>query len=255
MTKFDSKLIGTFHLPAESEYVQKAISAQHYQNLKKLDAAIVVSNSMKSDLEKWVGEDKVYAIPHGINTDVFHPADFPQKKSGSLNVLSVGDHGRDWETIQEVLKSLKNKTKNLNCTVVVPEKKREQFKSMKNVKILSNIPETTLIELYQQADVLLLPVLFGTANNTILESLACGTPVISTNVGGISEYVDKDSGWLFEEGDIAGIAALVGEMLVHSSLYLSKREGARRKALSFDWGRISEMVQQVYTDTLERDEN
>lgn len=247
---FNCMLIGTFHLPIESVYVQKAISAGHYENFKNLDAAIVVSKSMVNDLEEWVGKNKVYVVPHGIDTNIFSPTDVARKRSDFLNLLSVGYHGRDWETMLEVISHLQGKTDHFNYHVVTPENQKEKFTNKKNVIVHSNIPEKKLVKLYQEADVLLLPVRFGTANNSILESLACGTPVISSDVGGISEYVDESAGWLFNDGDAAGISVLIEKMLEDPSLYLAKRSGARKKALSFDWKIIAGRVQEVYSDTL-----
>ncbi|WP_234571732.1 glycosyltransferase family 4 protein [Rhodohalobacter sp. 614A] len=245
----DCSLIATFHMPASSKYVQKAISAGHYRNFKKLDAAIVVSHSMVDLIGEWIGEDNVHVIPHGIDTSIFHPDNSPKEDSGFINLLSVGHHGRDWETILDVMRILQTTADNYVYNVVVPKWMSHKFKGIKNVKIHNNIPEQNLIELYQKADVLLLPVLYGTANNSILEAFACGTPVVSSKVGGIPEYVDGESGWLFEKGDSQGIAELIKVMFEDSSLYLSKRDAARKRAQSFDWNLIADKIHEVYLNT------
>lgn len=245
--KLDCKLIGTFHMPFESEYVQRAISRNHYYNFKKLDAAIVVSQSMVDDISKWIREDKVFVVHHGIDTKTFRPGFSEQRPQTSLKLLSVGHHGRDWQTILEIVKILMTESDRIVYNIVVPSTKRYQFVDLNNVYIHSEVSEKTLINLYQEADVLLLPVHFGTANNTILESLACGTPVISSRVGGIPEYVDDDSGWLFERGDAEGIAYLIKRLIDNPSLHLSKRDEARKKALSFEWSIIARKIQKIYS--------
>lgn len=247
-----SSLIGSFHLPVESEYVQKALSNGHYKYIKKMDAAIVVSTSMISNFEKWVGKNKVFFVPHGINTDIFVPRKFQKSKTNEFNILSVGIHGRDWKTIKTVIKNIDSGEKIVNFNAVIPEYHMQKIAGIERINIHSNISEEKLIELYQKSDILFLPLKFGTANNSILESIACGTPVISTKIGGIPDYVDRKSGWLFERGDISGIISLINSMMNNPELYRSKRAGTRKQALTFDWNKIAEMVNEVYKEVYNR---
>jgi glycosyltransferase involved in cell wall biosynthesis len=74
------------------------------------------------------------------------------------------------------------------------------------------ISETELVGLYRSADILFLPVINATANNAILKALACGTPVISTLVGGVPDYVNDESGWLLPVGDVVGHVDLIASL-------------------------------------------
>src|SRR5262249_62068611 len=95
-----------------------------------------------------------------------------------------------------------------------------------------------LIQLYCRAAALFMPVVDATANNAILESMACGTPVISTGVGGIPDYVDDSSGWLFPPNEVLGIVELVEKLSHERWRAESLRIGARRKAIEFSWERV-----------------
>lgn len=245
-------LVGSYHLPVESSYVQKAVANGHYRNLKKLDAAIVVSSSMIKEFENWVGKDKVFFVPHGIDTQKFSPGTFRKATSDTFNILSVGQHGRDWGTIEEVLKNTMQGNSKINFNIVFPGWSKKDFKDLKKVNIYSDIPESKLIELYQKADILLLPIHYGSANNSVLESLACGTPVISTKTGGMPDYIDEGSGWLFEREDTSGIITLLNSMLDNHIIYQSKRDSARKKALTFDWIKVAESVREVYKIAYDR---
>src|SRR6185503_16589016 len=59
-----------------------------------------------------------------------------------------------------------------------------------------------LRELYRRSRALLLPLELSTANNAVLEAMACGTGVITTRSGGVREYVDDACGALLEPGDV-----------------------------------------------------
>ena len=110
----------------------------------------------------------------------------------------------------------------------------------------SDIGEPELIRRYQEADALLLPMVDATANNSVLESLASGTPVISNAVGGLSDYVNARCGWLFDLGNVTGMVELIAEMCRHREIAASRREAARRQALGFDWLCVARQMRAVY---------
>jgi glycosyltransferase involved in cell wall biosynthesis len=63
-----------------------------------------------------------------------------------------------------------------------------------------------LVELYQQADVMCLPTYGDATPWAVLEAMACGAPVISTDIGGISELLDGgNAGVLVRPGDRDGL--------------------------------------------------
>lgn len=70
-----------------------------------------------------------------------------------------------------------------------------------------------LARAYRAADVFVLPSLEDNLPNTMLEALACGTPVAGSNIGGIPELVvDGETGRLFPANDAAAIAAVLLEL-------------------------------------------
>jgi Glycosyl transferases group 1 len=69
-----------------------------------------------------------------------------------------------------------------------------------------------LIELYQQADIFCLPSHADTFGWAILEALACGTPVVASDVGGIPDLVD-DAGIVVPRGDRRALRAALGGLI------------------------------------------
>ena len=118
---------------------------------------------------------------------------------------------------------------------------------MLNVKFHSGISEAALIELYQKSDALLVPLVNATANNAVLESLACGTPVISTAVGGIPDYVTTGCGWLFPKGDVGPIMDLVRQLCANKAVSESRRKEARLQSVRFDWHEVAKRMSVVYS--------
>ena len=98
---------------------------------------------------------------------------------------------RDFEIAHYVADRCVHEGLDINIDVVLPKDRFSFFTGCANVNRHCKISDTALLELYRGADALFLPVTGGTANNAILEALASGTPVISTRIGGITDYVES----------------------------------------------------------------
>jgi len=236
-------LIASFHLPTvrvadRFERVQKHL-------LGGIDAAIVVSRCQLKDFQCWLGQNKVVYVPHGIDTKRFCPGDRDAQR-GLLRVIIVGEHMRDWETTHRIIDECNARKLPVLIDAVLPQTLWPVLTGCANTRLHSGIPEDELIRLYQEADVLLIPVLDSTANNTVLESLACGTPVISNSGDGIADYVDDTCGWLFEKGEVLGMVKLIEQLTKDPELTWSRRESARRKALEFCWHRVVAQLLAIY---------
>ncbi|AKB45101.1 glycosyltransferase [Methanosarcina vacuolata] len=86
---------------------------------------------------------------------------------------------------------------------------------------------------YQAADMYIHASLADTFPNTILESLACGTPVIATKVGGIPEQIeDGITGFLVPAGDGDLMAARINDLLQND--YLRKKFGQKASEVAYN---------------------
>jgi glycosyltransferase involved in cell wall biosynthesis len=236
-------ITATFHLPIE--YVKQRFEHVQRRELSRLSGAIVVSSYQLKGFRRWLGPENVIYIPHGINIHVFVPRERPQ--NSRLNLLFVGHYLRDFELAHWVIDQCAFRNLKVSFDVVVPEKHFKFFTGCANVHLLSGIPEEDLIHLYQRADALFLPFLDATANNAILESLACGTPVITSDLGGIRDYIDESCGWLLPSGDRDSALACVCALAQNPTLAESKRRAARLRAEEFSWERVAAAVDAAYS--------
>ncbi|ALB42025.1 group 1 glycosyl transferase [Anabaena sp. WA102] len=116
-----------------------------------------------------------------------------------------------------------------------------------NVQFLGFLPENDLPVAYQAADLTVMPSQsfegFGLA---IVESLACGTPVLCTPVGGMPEILEKFSPDLITEAiTVESIADKLAQVLL-GKLPLPAREECRHYTIkNYDWTNIAQQVRQV----------
>jgi teichuronic acid biosynthesis glycosyltransferase TuaC len=100
------------------------------------------------------------------------------------------------------------------------------------VRFAGQLPNDELLHWYSAADVLVLASSREGWPNVLLESMACGTPVVATKVAGIPEIVTEAvAGRLVANRDAASFAAEIEELLEHPPA----REKVRGYAEKFGW--------------------
>jgi glycosyltransferase involved in cell wall biosynthesis len=241
-------LVATFHLP--SDHASRRFQYFHHGLAKSIDAAVVVATTEMAAFEKWLDPSKVVYIPHGIDTDRFC-SKRRQPDLSRFKLLIVGEHMRDWSVMHRLIDEANSLHLPIDFQVVTRESYFSYFTGCANVSLHTNISEEDLIDLYCGADILFVPVTNATANNSILEALACGTPVISTQIGGIPDYVDEDCAWLFPRGEVAPVLELVKRMVWDRDIAESRRQAARFRALKFDWRQVAKQMSVVYSAVAE----
>jgi len=235
-------LIATFHLPAERtherfEHNQKA-------ELSRLSGAVVVASREVEPFATWLGPGKVMYVPHGIDTTAFPMGS--GNDGPAMKLVFVGEHMRDFEIVHRVADRCAHERVNATIDAIVPTQSASFFCGCDNVRLHSNISDEALIRFYQGADAMFLPVTSATANNAILEALACGTPVISTDVGGIPDYVNEDCGWLLPLGDSEAAFQCVRRLAEDRTLARAKRTPARAQAERYSWQQVAAQITAGY---------
>jgi glycosyltransferase involved in cell wall biosynthesis len=241
-------LVATFHLPVSR--VAERFERFQRDLLKGIDAAVVVSRCQLPSFGRWLGSERVVYVPHGVDTERFSPGVREQDRD-RVRLLTVGDHMRDWVALHRIIDECNTRDLPVQFDIVARREYWPYLTGCANVRLRAGIAEEELVALYRQADALLMPVTDATANNAVLEAQACGTPAISNDVGGIPDYVDDTTGWLFQQGEALAIVKLIGEFCSDPAIVAPKREAARHKSLQFSWGRIAEQMQAIYKTVAE----
>jgi glycosyltransferase involved in cell wall biosynthesis len=118
--------------------------------------------------------------------------------------------------------------------------------SIDGVSFIGQSPEDELIRHFQHATVLVHPALYEAFGMTLVEAMACGTPVIATRVGGIPEVLG-DAGVLIRPKDPGAIANAVTGLLGNRNKYDRLRsDGRKRVERHFSWDSVSDRVSSLY---------
>jgi glycosyltransferase involved in cell wall biosynthesis len=255
-----SSVVATFHQPPallERDFRSLA-------HLDKLQGIIVVGKNQIPFFEPIVGSARVFWVPHGVDTTVFCPAfsrrsgldtahgGIQAKPSSSGLCLFVGVHMRDFETLRRVMEQVWRQNQNLRFVLVTAGEQFGLLADLENVELRCGISEAELVGLYQSADLFLQPLLDSTANNSILEAMSCGLPVIASDVGGVRDYLGDECGVLVPPRDAEAMAEAVLSLWADEPARHRMAARARPQAERFDWSVVTEQTRQVYERVLAR---
>jgi len=154
--------------------------------------------------------DKIKIIPHGVDLSKFYPT---EKKSKVFTFLAnkgfrnMEDRGGIQYLIKAYLEEFKP-TDNvrlvlkINPAYGVPNLSKMGFNFGKDTAPVlvnaTNMKYEDLNGLYNECDVFVSPTRAESFNIPCLEAMACGKPVITTNFGGQTDYVNEENGWLID---------------------------------------------------------
>jgi glycosyltransferase involved in cell wall biosynthesis len=109
------------------------------------------------------------------------------------------------------------------------------------------VPSGSLIELYRAADLYVMPSLLETFGMVLIEAMAAGIPVVTTDAPGCRDVVQEGiNGLKAKAGDAASLAQCVARVLENAELKETLIENATRSAQEHDWGRVVSQYERLY---------
>jgi glycosyltransferase involved in cell wall biosynthesis len=199
--------------------------------LSRLSAVILMSEIQKPYfLSHGVEPDKIHVIHHGVDCRYFYP--LPVRSRKDFTVITVGGYRRNFPLLRELCISL-SWNADISFKIVGPKTSKSFFDDLTNVEFFTEVEETKLLELYQNACCFVMAAEAATANNAILEALACGLPIVSEDVGGIGEYTGLDCAILCKPQSVE--ALMKGILKLHEQPELRLRMSALARQRAESW--------------------
>lgn len=124
------------------------------------------------------------------------------------------------------------------------------------VTFLGSRDQDTLVNYYNAASMVVVPSHYESFGMVALEAMACGTPVIASDVGGLSLNVaDGFNGYLVPKGDVSELAYKMELLLEHDQLRSQLGTQACQWAQRFSWQTIADETLAVYAHAVGRSES
>jgi len=217
--------------------------------LPRVDAWITVASCQRPWLER-EGADPttVHTVLHGVDTDYFRPG--PEPSNTQFRILVVGAWRRDFMTYEQIFTALEDEAVEFRCLIGEPWATR--WGRFRNVTIPGRMSDAELLQEYQRADCFLLAAEDSTANNALLEAMACGCPVVASRVGGIPEYLGEAGGLGFQAGNAGEARSQILKLKKHPETRREMRQASRRRAEGLSWSQQARQVMSIYELAHER---
>lgn len=223
---------------------------------------VAISKDIYGKMRRY-NENTAY-VPNGVNTDKFRP---PKKRETSPNVIFVGriDKQKGLEYLVEAISKLVVDIPDVRVRCIGPtsfygdaeseysislQKLVSEHELKDNFIFTRKVDEQELLEYYRRSSLFVLPSVSEGMPLVILEAMACGLPVIATDVSGVRDVLDDKVGRIIPKRDSAALATEMRTILSDSSLAGRMSKNARRRAESFNWNRIAKKTLAVYKKVL-----
>lgn len=223
-------------------------------------AAIVANDAGLASLFKRADPFPVKVIPNGVDTRFFFPRTGPRRDVDPLNILFVGRFHR-----QKNLAFLLDQLARLpafapngwRLALVGDGEERSALEAQaRRLGIADRIAwhgwqadKSRLLGLYQQADVLVNPSRYEGMPNVVLEAMACGLPVVASDVPGNNSLVRSgETGLLFPQGNGEAFCAALSTLGENHAFAQSLgRSGRQRVEADFSWEQVARQYLDLFS--------
>jgi glycosyltransferase involved in cell wall biosynthesis len=234
-------LVVSYHQPPEV-----LDSVLRKDAVARFDRVIAVAPEQVDFLSSLTSPENVRLILHGIDTDFFQPME-KLLHDRPIRCISVGHNYRDYQTVRQVATQLRDHH-HIEFYVVSP--RATGLEDLSNVVLHKGVDDLGLLKLYQEADILFLPLTKATANNALLEGIACGLPVLSTLLPGVKAYLPGPEAILIERNDADRYTDALLYLVQHPDVRRTMAEAARTRALELSWSKIAPQYEVLYSELI-----
>lgn len=218
---------------------------------------------------------KITIIPPGVDTSHFYPISEDEAKEFigippcEKMLLFVGriEPLKGIDTLLEALAIMRKSNQKVCLTVIGgntnngPEETnnemvrlqglREQIGLQDLVAFIGNRGQDTLPYYYSAADAVVVPSFYESFGMVALEAMACGTPVVASQVGGLAFLVqDGETGFTVPVDDPEALAEKLLLLIRNEALRQEMGKNATDFAKNYDWTRITSRMIDLYQSTL-----
>jgi D-inositol-3-phosphate glycosyltransferase len=242
--------------------------------MQEADALIAATTLEREQMRTYYGADptKIQIVPPGVDLDLFRP--LPCEASRAAVGIPLDHHmilfvGRiqpikGIDTLIRAMAELLRKRPHLKgklCLSIIggagdptTDGELARLQALERelgiddvVTFLGSRAQETLVNYYNAASMVVVPSHYESFGMVALEAMACGTPVIASDVGGLSlNIADGFNGYLVPKGDVDALAYKIELMLEHEQLRAQLGTQACQWAQRFSWQTIADETLNIY---------
>lgn len=277
--RWDVPHVATFHTLAKTKLMARAgekeselRSSTEKRVADDADAILVSTQQEKQDLARFyqTRPHKVRVIPAGVDLELFRPVNMTRARqvlglTEKRVILYVGrlEPLKGVDILIEAVALLEGAA---NTRLLIVGGTQGQDGEMRRLKSLTvqlgiegrvtftgAVNQNELPNYYSAADVFVLPSYYESFGLVALESMACGTPVVASRVGGLKTFVkDGEAGYLIPWRCPEPFAQRLDMLLANPALRETMGKAARASALGMSWGIAADRMLDFYSGLIDQ---
>lgn len=203
---------------------------------------IAVSHWIKDQ----IGDDTILIINNGVNLEVFsQSSEIEKREQFTIGVIGSSAHVKGYDIFLQAMKMI---GRDKGMKVLVASQEKLELPQGILSELIKPKGDKQLVRFYQQCDVFVFSSLVEGFSLPPLEAMACGIPVITTDCGGIRDYVNDLNAVIISPGDARSIANAIMRLKENEDLRSRLRQQGLKTARMFSL----EMMISQYCEVLKR---
>ncbi len=243
------------------------------EGARKAQKIITISKQVDREVIDVYGvpSEKTQIVMNGYDEELFFPIEYNRKellKEFDINIdfekiVSFAGKLTHFKGVDVLLKAARIYERDLGQSVAtiiagngelydeLNDLKREL--KLKNIYFLGHVNQSQLVKLYNIADVSTVPSRTEPFGLVAIEALACATPVVGTNQGGLPDFITKDVGKLVPVDDDMELADAIIDELTRSDKEDRAKMCHKYAKENFSWKHSIGEVESLYKQVIEGD--
>ncbi len=254
-------VVGTFHTHFNENLWLSLFRAKLLPYMNAMALRLAVSPVCIKSLARFFPEHPFEVVPNGIDTTWYTPQKdpLPEYNDGSFNILYVGrfDPRNGLDVLLKAFQRLTRTHPRARLLIIgygplEPSYRKMVPDDLKDRVVFVGKIDEARPAYYRSAHVLCFPAKKGSFGITLLEAMASGLPVVTTDIEGFRFVMTSGEHGLMvkEEEGPEGYARALKFLLENPDKRQEMGEKARQRALDFSWPRITEQVLDLYYQIL-----
>jgi len=223
-------------------FIFKNLSKKIWKNSRE----VIANSEGLRQLALYTNQNQnIIVIPNGIDTNLFSPK---KKNKGEKTIIISTGRLSKIKGYEYLIKALKDK-KDFVLWLVGEGDLREKLEKLSkknniNTKFFGRKNHKEIIKLLQKSDLFVMPSLNEGMSNSILEAMACGLPIITTDTGGSKELI-RGNGFIVKKANSLELKNAI--LKYHDKNLLNIHSNISRKlAELMTWKHVCEQYNGVY---------
>ncbi len=243
------------------DFAEQRLFAFEKKAVAHADHRFVVSKYWQRTLKKQYGFDSIITY-NGLDIDDFQ---IPKRRSRTPTVLFVGglEPRKGLEYLLHAMEFVLDEVPGARLIAVAKtgfrgtdewswfETLADRLGIKDHMVFRESVSQKTLLGLYSEADIVVLPSKTEGWGLSLMEAMACGKPVVASKAGGIPELVrDGVDGILVRPGDVRCLADALVKLLSDQKLRVTMGKAGKERVKEYSWDSTTNVVLEAYRRAL-----